>query len=76
MKIQRDLGADLIVVFDECTPFNVNKDYTYNSMLRSHRWAKRSINAFNSQIKYNPKEGSSGSQEIYGIIQGWNIQRV
>ena len=70
IKIQRDLGADLIVVFDECTPFNVDKNYTYNSMLRSHRWAKRSINAFNSKIKYNPKEGSSGSQQIYGIIQG------
>ena len=70
IKIQRDLGADLIVVFDECTPFNVNKDYTYNSMLRSHRWAKRSINAFSSKLKYNPKEGSAGPQEIYGIIQG------
>ena len=30
IKIQRDLGADLIVVFDECTPFNVDKNYTYN----------------------------------------------
>ncbi len=70
IKIQRDLGADLIVVFDECTPFNVDKDYTYNSMLRSHRWAKRSINAFNSKLKYNPKKGSAGSQEIYSIIQG------
>ena len=70
MMIQRDLGADLIVVFDECTPFNVDKNYTYNSMLRSHRWALRSINAFNSRIQYNPKKGSSGFQEIYGIIQG------
>ena len=70
IKIQRDLGADLVVVFDECTPFNIDKDYTYNSMLRSHRWSKRSINAFNSNIKYNAKKGSAGSQEIYGIIQG------
>ncbi len=70
IKIQRDLGADLIVVFDECTPFNVDKSYTYNSMLRSHRWAKRSINAFNSKLVYNSKEGSAGIQAIYGIIQG------
>ncbi len=70
IKIQRDLGADLIVVFDECTPFNVDKDYTYNSMLRSHRWAKRSVNAFNSKLRYNSNEGSAGKQEIYGIIQG------
>jgi len=70
IQIQRDLGADMIVVFDECTPFNVSKKYTYNSMLRSHRWAKRSINAFYSKLKYNPKEGSAGAQAIYGIIQG------
>ena len=70
IEIQRDLGADLIVVFDECTPFNVDKNYTYKSMLRSHRWASRSINAFNSNLKYQSKQGSAGSQEIYGIIQG------
>ncbi len=70
IQVQRDLGADLILVFDECTPFNVDKDYTYQSMMRSHRWANRSINAFNSKIKYNLKEGSAGPQEIYGIIQG------
>ena len=70
IQVQRDLGADLIVVFDECTPFNVNKNYTSESMLRSHRWAKRSINYFNSNLKYDSKTGSSGPQEIYGIIQG------
>ena len=70
IQVQRDLGADLIVVFDECTPFNVDKDYTYKSMLRSHRWAKRSINYFNSQNIYKPNQGSSGFQQIYGIIQG------
>ena len=70
IEVQRDLGADLIVVFDECTPFNVDKNYTNKSMLRSHRWAHRSINAFNSKLKYQSKQGSAGSQEIYGIIQG------
>ena len=70
IKIQRNLGADLIVVFDECTPFNVDKKYTYNSMLRSHRWSQRSINAFSTNYKYKEKEGSAGQQEIYGIIQG------
>ena len=39
-------------------------------MLRSHRWAQRSINSFNSKTRYDPKSGSAGSQEIYGIIQG------
>jgi queuine tRNA-ribosyltransferase len=45
--IQRKLGADLIVVFDECTPFNVDRQYTTDSMQRSHRWATRSLNEFN-----------------------------
>ena len=38
VEIQRQLGADLIVVLDECTPFNVDKEYTASSMRRSHRW--------------------------------------
>ena len=48
IEIQRELGSDIILVFDECTPFNVDKTYTANSMQRSHRWAKRSLNNFNN----------------------------
>jgi len=70
IQIQRDLGADLILVFDECTPFNVDKKYTEKSMQRSHRWAQRSLNSFNSSLNYSPKYGSSGEQRLYGIIQG------
>ncbi len=70
IDIQREIGADLILVFDECTPFNVSKNYTYESMLRSHRWASRSINSFNNKNTFDSKHGSSGQQEIYGIIQG------
>jgi len=70
IQVQRDIGADLILVFDECTPFNVDKNYTYKSMLRSHRWAIRSINIFKSNLNYSSKMGSAGPQEIYGIVQG------
>lgn len=62
IQIQRDLGADLIVVLDECTPFNVDKTYTANSMHMSHRWALRSLEEF--------KRENTNSQAIYGIIQG------
>ena len=62
IEIQRQLGADLIVVLDECTPFNVNKDYTEASMHRSHRWATRSLKEF--------IRSASGKQALYGIIQG------
>jgi len=70
IEVQKDLGADFILVFDECTPFHVDKSYTEKAMMRSHRWSLRSLNSFNSKKKYNPKFGSSGEQQIYGIVQG------
>ena len=70
ITIQRDIGADIILVFDECTPFHVDKSYTDQSMKRSHNWSIRSINSFQKKNKYLPMKGSSGSQKLYGIIQG------
>ena len=70
IEIQRNLGADLILVFDECTPFHVDKAYTSSSMKRSHRWATRSYNRFQSNILYKPGFGSAGEQRLYGIVQG------
>jgi len=70
IDIQRELGADLILVFDECTPFNVEKKFTANSMKRSHRWALRSLNSFNSGNTFLPSHGSAGKQSLYGIVQG------
>ena len=70
IEIQRNLGADLILVFDECTPFHVDKAYTSSSMKRSHRWATRSYNHFQSSILYKQGFGSAGEQRLYGIVQG------
>ena len=70
IQIQRNLGADLILVFDECTPFHVDKMYTSSSMKRSHRWATRSYNRLNANILYKPNHGSAGEQKLYGIVQG------
>ena len=70
INIQRNIGADLILVFDECTPFNVDKKYTEESMLRSHRWSIRSINTLNTKNKFAIHSGVSGPQALYGIIQG------
>ena len=70
IEVQRELGADIILVFDECTPFNVDKTYTANSMNRSHRWSKRSLNSFHNNKLFLSSFGSSGKQQIYGIIQG------
>lgn len=62
IKVQCDLGADLIVVLDECTPFHSDKKYTEKSMERSHRWEKRSLDEFMRRNNF--------SQALYGIIQG------
>lgn len=62
IQIQRSLGADIILVLDECTPFHVDKEYTKRSMDMSHRWALRSLEEFN--------RGNNGQQALYGITQG------
>lgn len=65
IDIQRDLGADIILVLDECTPYHVERDYTARAMERSHRWAQRSATRF--ALK---EAGSAGPQGLYGIVQG------
>ena len=76
INAQRKIGADLILVFDECTPFHVDKIYTANSMKRSHRWSKRSINSFQTNSVFNSCTGSAGPQALYGIIQGGIYQEL
>ncbi len=62
IRIQRNLGADLIVVLDECTPFHVDKAYTKESMRMSHRWGLRSLSEWQAH--------DNGAQKLYGIVQG------
>ncbi|QKX03195.1 tRNA guanosine(34) transglycosylase Tgt [Wolbachia endosymbiont of Litomosoides sigmodontis] len=62
IQIQQKLGADLILVLDECTPFHVSKEYTQRSMLMSCKWAERSLNEF--------RRDDAGKQALYGISQG------
>jgi len=68
--IQKKIGADLILVFDECTPYHVDKEYTANSMERSHRWSKRCIDSYYNENNFKSQYGSAGKQALYGIIQG------
>lgn len=62
IDIQRKLGADMIVVLDECTPFHVDRDYTARSLAMTHRWADRCLAEF--------ERGHDGRQALYGVIQG------
>ena len=58
MQIEEDLGADIIMAFDECCPYPSTYEYTKKSMERTTRWAKRC------------KEAHKTDQALFGIIQG------
>lgn len=58
--IQNDMGADIIMTFDECIPYPCDYDYALNSLKRTTRWAERCKNAHNK-----PE-----TQAMFGIIQG------
>lgn len=65
MDIQRSIGADIIMAFDECTPYPCEFDYARKSMEMTHRWLKRCIDRFDSS------EGKYGySQTLFPIVQG------
>lgn len=67
MDIQRDLGADIIMAFDECTPDKADPKYIREAMERTHRWAERSV----KQWQLNDMKSAQGTnQALFGIIQG------
>ncbi|MDR0977841.1 MAG: tRNA guanosine(34) transglycosylase Tgt [Endomicrobium sp.] len=63
MQVQKDIGADIIMCFDECVQYPVNYEYAKNSMELSLRWAKRCKKEFY-------KDNSCEYQSLFGIIQG------
>lgn len=67
MDIQRDIGADIIMAFDECTPDEATNAYTIEALNRTHAWAKRC----KDQWERNGKKSAYGKYQAYfGIIQG------
>lgn len=59
MQVQRDLGSDIVMIFDECTPYPATEDQARDSMELSLRWAERSKRAH---------EGNPSA--LFGIVQG------
>lgn len=59
MQVQRDLGADIVMIFDECTPFPATQDQARTSMELSLRWANRSKQAH-----------ADNPAALFGIVQG------
>jgi queuine tRNA-ribosyltransferase len=62
MAVQAQLGSDIVLAFDECTPFHVTREYTARSTERTHRWLGRCIDW---------REQNPGAPSLfYGIVQG------
>ena len=64
MEIQRLLGSDIVMAFDECPPNGVDRDRARDSMLRSMRWARRSRDGFDGGSDH------AAGAALFGIQQG------
>ena len=66
IKAQQDLGADIILAFDECTSPLHDEEYTREALARSHAWAARSKKAWTNRKQ----------QALFGIVQGGAYQSL
>lgn len=64
MEIQRLLGSNIVMAFDECTPYPATEKETEDSMRLSMRWAKRSYDAFHNGSEHAEQNA------LFGIVQG------
>lgn len=64
IEIQHNIGADIIVAFDECTSPTAPYEYQREAMDRTHRWAKRSI------LAHKRNYDALKTQGLYGVVQG------
>ena len=71
MDIQSNIGADIIMAFDECAPWESSKEYAIKAMERTHRWAQRSKEEWlkNNQLR---KQKWLHEQALFWIVQ-WVI---
>ena len=65
MDIERTIGADIIMAFDECPPGTADYAYAQNSLMLTHNWLERCVTQFNSTL---PKYGYH--QALFPIVQG------
>ncbi len=66
VEIQMNLGADIIMCFDECMPFPATRERVHQSMLMTARWAERCKRHFEEQQRARQRD----DQSLFGIIQG------
>jgi queuine tRNA-ribosyltransferase len=65
MDIQRSIGADIIMAFDECTPYPCEYDYARDSMMLTHEWLKRCVTRLT-----NTPSLHGYHQSLFPIVQG------
>jgi queuine tRNA-ribosyltransferase len=67
IEIQRHLGADIIMAFDECTPDQATPEYAREALGRTHRWAQQCFNYWESKQRLSEQGKYQG---LFGIVQG------
>jgi len=71
MEVQRQIGADIIMAFDECTPYPCDYNYAKRSMHMTHRWLDRCINHLEKiPLKYDH------NQTFFPIVQGSTFKEL
>ncbi|HEV7698863.1 MAG TPA: tRNA guanosine(34) transglycosylase Tgt [Pyrinomonadaceae bacterium] len=76
MEVQAALGAEIVMVFDECPPGDAGHEKTRGSLELTARWAARSkirfeeLQASGADLGHSDADGLSGHQALFGIIQG------
>jgi queuine tRNA-ribosyltransferase len=71
IAVQRALGADVILAFDECTSPLHDEGYTRRSMDRTHRWAERCLEAFDALPARH-----AHPQALFGVVQGGAVEAL
>ncbi|MGH7558526.1 MAG: tRNA guanosine(34) transglycosylase Tgt [Gemmatimonadota bacterium] len=67
MRLQRDLGADIVMVFDDCAPYPCGEEDARAAVERTTRWAERCLAEHRQLLAVDP---GSHRQRLYGIVQG------
>lgn len=71
IRIQQKLGADIIMAFDQCTTDSAGEEEARKAMERTHRWAKRCLEAFKDKT-----DAPQWPQQLFGIVQGGNNREL
>ena len=70
MRIEHELGADIIMAFDECPPYPATEEYVRDSVERTHRWLDRCI------VSHNDLGGDGSGSVLFGIVQGSGYEHL